>query len=327
MTRRRLLLALKAIVSMALLGWVVHTALARDGIDALGARLAELSPAWLLVAAAVQMAAVFLGIARWRELLEAHDVRLPFGFLVRSYLMGRFVGTFTPSTAGLDAYRAWDVARETGRRGAAAGVLVTEKLIGLLGLSLACVTLLPFGASRLFGDGALPVAVCIGAGSVAGLVIVRRPTLMARPLALLPTGLEQRAGRLLGALGARGLDAPVIGRAVLLSLCSHMLTSAVFVTTALALGLTTDPVAVLVVGNAIVVATLLPVSVGGVGVREGVAVALLGTVAVSATDATLVALLGYLVGQVPGIVGGLLSLTGSREPTGVPAGARAAQAP
>lgn len=102
-------------------------------------------------------------------------------------------------------------------------------------------------------------------------------------------------------------------RAIALSLASHLLTSAVFAAAAAALGLEVSLLAVLVVGNAIVVATLLPVSVGGVGVREGVAVALLGTIGVSALDATLVALLGYLVGQVPGIMGFVLTLrTGER---------------
>lgn len=327
MSRRRLLSTVKATVSVALLGWVVHAALSRDGVDALGARLAGLSAPWLLVAAAVQMAAIGAGIARWRELLGAHRVSLPLSFLVRSYLVGRFVGTFTPSTTGLDAYRAFEVARATGRRGAAAGVLVTEKLIGLLGLSLACLLLLPLGGERFFGDGAWIGAASIGFASVVGLVVVRRPALASRALAVLPTQLRERASRLLSSLGAHGLDAPVIARSVGLSLSSHLLTSTVFVTTALALGLRADPVAVLMVGNAIVVATLLPISVGGVGVREGVAVALLGTIGVSATDATLVALLGFLVGQVPGIVGGLMSLAGRREPvTGAPTAA-APQAP
>ena len=60
----------------------------------------------------------------------------------------------------------------------------------------------------------------------------------------------------------------------------------------------------LVVGNAIVIAVLLPLSIGGVGVREGVAVVLLATAGVSSTDAVLVALLGYLTGQVPALLGG-----------------------
>lgn len=57
-------------------------------------------------------------------------------------------------------------------------------------------------------------------------------------------------------------------------------------------------------------------SIGGVGVREGVAVALLvsaGDGSVTTTDAMLLALVGYLTGQAPALLGGIL-LAISRDP-------------
>src|SRR5690606_16523190 len=80
----------------------------------------------------------------------------------------------------------------------------------------------------------------------------------------------------------------------------------VFWATAGALAIDVDAATLLAVGNAIVLAVLLPVSVGGVGVREGVAVVLLATAGVASSDAMLVALLGYLTGQVPALAGGVL---------------------
>jgi glycosyltransferase 2 family protein len=61
------------------------------------------------------------------------------------------------------------------------------------------------------------------------------------------------------------------------------------------------------VGNAIVIATLLPVSIGGLGVREGMAMMLLGALGIAKGPALLVAVMGYLSGQTPAILGGLLS--------------------
>ncbi|MEQ9699442.1 MAG: hypothetical protein RLO54_16525, partial [Sandaracinaceae bacterium] len=56
------------------------------------------------------------------------------------------------------------------------------------------------------------------------------------------------------------------------------------------------------------------------GVREGVAVVLLATAGVSSTDAVLVALLGYLTGQVPALLGGgLMAISRGAASTGVPA--------
>src|SRR5690606_27559309 len=151
MRRSRVLWVLKAGVSLGLLAWVLHEMLAREGVSALGERLSSLSWPFLAVAVGVQLTAVFAGILRWRTLLSAQGPHLPATWLTRSYLVGRFVGTFTPSTAGLDAYRAWDVAQKTGRRALAASTIVLEKLVGLLGLSLATLTLLPLGGTRFFG--------------------------------------------------------------------------------------------------------------------------------------------------------------------------------
>ena len=295
--KKRALLLVKVAVSIGLLGWVVHAALARDGIDALGARLAGLSWPLLSVAIAVQLAAVFAGVARWRELLGSQGLPLPFPWLARAYLIGRFAGTFTPSTAGLDVYRAIAVARHTGETARAGATIAIEKVVGLLGLSIACVLLLPLGGTRFFGPSAIAIAMAIGVAS-------------ALVLALLRSGVLARV-RTLSRLHLSRVPGRVLARTIALSLASHLLTSAVFAVAAAALGLAVSPLAVLVVGNAIVVATLVPVSVGGVGVREGVAVALLGTVGVSALDATLVALLGYLVGQVPGIMGFALTFGGA----------------
>ena len=114
--------------------------------------------------------------------------------------------------------------------------------------------------------------------------------------------------RLLDAAGAPGLTLPVIAAAVALGATAHVAMSSVFALTALGLGLALDPMVAVVTGNVIVVATLLPISLAGVGVREGVAVVLLARSGVSTADATLVALLGYLTLQVPAIVGGLGSL-------------------
>ncbi len=88
----------------------------------------------------------------------------------------------------------------------------------------------------------------------------------------------------------------------------------VFAATGTALGVDASLAELAIVGNAIVLATLLPISVGGFGVREGTAVALLAVVGVPAGEAVFVALLGYLAAQPPALVGGVLQLTEAAPP-------------
>lgn len=312
-SRRRWLLAAKAVVSLALVGWLGSRMLERDGVDALLARLESVELGWLGVALALHFAAVLAGVTRWRLLLRAVRVELPLGWLARSYLIGRFIGAFTPSTTGLDGWRLYDAGRASGalaRSGAAIGV---EKLVGLIGMTLVCAALVPFGGVRLMGPSALYVAGALGVGAALGLFAIASPRLVARAVALTPRLVRGRMEKALEALEASRLSLGAVTRAVLLGVLAHLALSAVFAATAHALGVDVALSTLLVVGNAIVLAVLLPISVGGVGVREGVAVMLLAGAGVDGTDAVLIALLGYLTGQVPALLGGALMAIGAKS--------------
>lgn len=303
----------KVFVSAALLLWLGVRMVQRDGIEALADRLAGIDPAWLCVGIALHFAAVFAGVARWRLLLRAAGIECGPGRLLRSFLVGRFVGAFTPSTTGLDGWRLYDVGREHGAMGKSAAVIVVEKLVGLIGMALVCAALVPFGGVELLGPGALFAAIAMASVAALGLFLIRRPDWLVGCAGMLPRRVRALGKRVAEALGASRLRGPDLARAVSLGVVSHIALSSVSVATAFAIGVDASPATLLVVGNAITLAVLLPVSVGGVGVREGVAVVLLASAGVSSTDAVLVALLGYLTGQVPALLGGGLLLTGTRE--------------
>lgn len=321
--KRPLVELAKLAVTLGLSTWLGMRMLERDGVDALAARLGALDAGWLVAAVGLHGLAVLGGVLRWRLLLRASGVVLPTLWLARSFLVGRFVGAFTPSTAGLDGWRLWEAGQASGSMGRSAAAIVVEKLVGLIGMATVCAALVPFGGVALLGPGALAVALAMASAAALGLVLLRRPALLARLGRWAPKKVRGRVETVLEALGSMRLEGRRLGGALGLGVLSHLALSAVFWATAGALGLPTDVWTLLAVGNAIVLAVLLPVSLGGVGVREGVAVVLLGTAGIASTDAVLVALLGYLTGQVPALVGGAL-LAAQRLQRG-PAGAAAEQ--
>ena len=314
--KRRWLIWLKAAVSLALLGWLVARMVRRDGVETLTDRLVSLDVPWLMIAVALHFAAVLSGVARWRGLLDAAGLRHGFGRLLGSFLVGRFIGAFTPSTTGLDGWRLYDVGREDGQMATSAAVIGVEKLVGLIGMALVCALLIPFGGIELMGPSA-PVAAAAMAGAAAtGLWLIRRPAGLAWVVVRLPGAkLKGLGAKALDAVKRAELDARRTAAAVALGVLSHASLSAVFFATGRAVGVEADAMTLIVAGNAITLAVLLPVSIGGVGVREGVAVVLLASVGVSSTDAVLVALLGYLTGQVPALLGGALTILRPRVPS------------
>jgi hypothetical protein len=163
---------------------------------------------------------------------------------------------------------------------------------------------IPFGTS-LFGASAMWIAIAIGAGSIAGLAVMTRPS---RFLPFVPAKVRAK----IDAFRCAGLTPRVGVIATSLGVLGHACAASMFVATSLAVGIDAPLSVTMVVGASIVVATLAPISIGGIGVREGVAVALLGTIGVASGDAILVALLGYAATQVPAIAGGFVNAAPAR---------------
>jgi uncharacterized membrane protein YbhN (UPF0104 family) len=313
--RRWALLAVKATVTLGLLGWLLREMIVRDGVDVLLDRAARLAPNWVLAAIALHFASVTTGVLRWRVLLGARGIVQPLDVLFRSFLVGRFLGAFTPSTTGLDGYRLWDMGRRTGDYTTSGAVILVEKLVGLVGMATVCLVLLPFGLLERLGLVGVLVALGMAAAALAGLFVLSSPTRASSLARLTPGPIRGRATKIAEAL-AGGLSWRGLATALGLGILSHAFLSATFAASGLAVGIGLSPLTLLAVGNAIVISVLLPVSIGGVGVREGVAVALLvsaGDGTVTTTDAMLLALVGYLTGQAPALLGGLL-LAISRDP-------------
>ncbi len=311
--RRGWLLALKVLVTVGLLGWLVRQMVLRDGVDALLDRAAQISPIWVLAAIALHFGSASAGVLRWRTLLVARGIDQPWSVLFRSFFVGRFLGAFTPSTTGLDGYRLWDIGRRTNDYATSGAVILVEKLVGLVGMATVCLLLLPFGLLERLGMVGVLVAVGMASVALVGLFVLASPgpsgVGRASSLAKLAPGpLRGRAAKLAEAL-AGGTSMKTLAIALGLGIVSHACLSATFAASGLAVGIALSPLTLLAVGNAIVISVLLPVSIGGVGVREGVAVALLvsaGDGTVTTTDAMLLALVGYLTGQAPALVGGAL---------------------
>lgn len=311
-SRRGLLLALKVIVTVGLLAVLLRQMVLRDGVDTLLERASHLSPTWLAAAVVMHFGAVTAGVVRWRTLLRSRGIELPLSALYRSFLVGRFVGAFTPSTTGLDGYRLWDVGRRTGDFAQSGAVILVEKLVGLVGMATVCLLLLPFGLAERLGLFGVMVAVGMASVAALGLFVLASPVRAIALARLAPRAVRGRAEKIATAV-AGGLSARTLLSALAAGVLSHAFLSSTFAASGLAVGIALSPLTLLAVGNAIVISVLLPVSIGGVGVREGVAVALLvaagdatGAGSVTTTDAMLLALVGYLTGQAPALVGGLL---------------------
>ncbi len=286
---------LRVAVSAILLSWIAwHTDWSR-----VGAAFARLQvELWL---AAVGVLIVTQVVSAWRWRLMARRLRFDRGLrqLTSFYFIGMYFNLLLPTSVGGDVVRAWYLDGRSGRRLAAFASVFLDRLSGLMVLlAVAClaVALSPLalpawmawsvwstGAGFVLGLAALPwVARYLGPlrrqQVLELLATFRRPKLFAATTAL--SALVQAANVVLVMLVGRALhvDIPLSYYWVFVPMVSLL--------------------------------TLLPISVNGMGVREGGTALLLAPLGIGHDVALSLALLWFAVFAAASLVGGAVYLFG-----------------
>lgn len=277
---------LRALVTLALL------ALVASKVDwpQLGDQLRSGHQGWLAVAVALVLLALVVGALRWWKLLQAAGVHLPPGELARVYAIATFSGTFLPTSVGGDVARALLVTRDRTRLVRVGITVVADRagaVAGLLAVAWGGVVLHPRAAPHGAVAALAVLTAAIASGGVVLLLAARRP---AGPLRRLPARLRNplREVRELILLysGRPATLAWVIATSVVFQALVTIQLCAIAKGFGVELGFPEAAVTLTLVA----LATLIPVSIGGFGIRESSYVVLLGGVGISATDATAISL-------------------------------------
>jgi uncharacterized protein (TIRG00374 family) len=126
------LLALKLLVTAALLAWIID----RIEWSEFLATLAGASP-WIIGAVVVmRLNGIALSAFKWQRLMAVHGVWFGFGRLLRWYLVASFLNNFLPSSIGGDSYRIYKTWRNERGRGAAVLAVLLERVSGVAALGL-----------------------------------------------------------------------------------------------------------------------------------------------------------------------------------------------
>jgi len=298
----------RAFVTLLLLG-IVASSLDWGQIEQ---RLSDGQPLYFVVAVALIVLALVVGAYRWHALLEVADVHLSTSRLARIYAVSTFSNTFLPTSTGGDVTRALLVAR----RGpvlarTVVSVLVDRVggLIGMIGVAWIGLALepsaVPVGVQAILGWTTLVFAI---AGALVAAAAFRGSGLAAR---IVPDRFIELARDSRQVLLSYARDAPLLGKWALTSLVFQALVAAQLVALAAAIDLDL-PFATAAVALAIVtVVTLVPISIGGFGIREASYVVLLGSVSIGASDAALISVLSVATVLVASLPGAYLIVTGN----------------
>ena len=302
MRRRRLLDNLQIMASLVLLivAWQVA-----GGAELL-ALLPETQPLWLLGALAMTLPMQCLSAWRWRYTAKRLGVPLPFSRALAEYYVASFLNSTLPSGVAGDAARVWRHGRNqpgAGReryRGALHAVLL-ERAAGQFAIAIVLVAGLVLNSELL---ATLPSALWLLIPVV--LIVV----LLQCALVSLALGVWiRRPASILRQLADDLRRAWMPGRVFLLQLLLSMAVTVsyllIFYLAGRAAGHVLQPAVALLAIPVVLYAMILPVSVGGLGLRELTAAGLWPLLDMAAAQGVLTALLYggvVLAGSMPALV-------------------------
>jgi len=282
-----------------------------------------------LIAMAVKFVGVMSSAYAWHLLLVGQGIRFPFWQkIMTSFLIGRFIGTFMPSTIGLDGYTLYEAGRYSNKWPRVITAKVLEKFIGVTGLFLGMVLTLPFGYSVLQDvcaseavnkPDAAPIlagAILAVAGGISLVVIIGLvwPVLLMGSMRFfgrfMPGKIRGQVDKFADAAGAYRGQAKLLFLVLFNKFITHFTTAVVYFFTALAIGVATAAFWPIVFGSTIqIFATLLSPTIAGEGAREAFQTLLLSEQLGGPAQAVLSAALGFIAAEAATLWGGAFLLT------------------
>jgi len=264
----------------------------------------------LLLAFIVFLLSYILCLFRWQMLLRAIKIHLPLKRIIISFSGGIFFNLFLPSTIGGDLMRSIDLSTHTNRPKEVIATVFLDRLSGYIGLVSVALISLALG-SKLIHD-----------KSVALLVIIITSILITVLLVLFNTAIYRKINNLLHSPNAGKIreliknlhqeihvfrhNKRVIINNLLVSVIVQAIGPVTFFIISKSLGLNVNIIYFFIFFPIIGAVTLLPISIGGLGLRDAMTVFFFAEVGVSKDLAFAMSLINFGFILIAGGLGGLI---------------------
>lgn len=296
----RLFFVVKLGASAAILWYLLR----RVDLGAVASQSYKVAPLFLFACLLQFLISPILGAWRWQVVLHSFGHDVPFSRLLRYVWISTFFGQVLPASVGPDSVRVWLAWRDKVRIRWTVHSIGLERVAMVLSLLMLVLVLQRFSLA-IFDWGSfsyLPALMMLG--GCAGVILL-----------LVADHLTLRLPRwwIIRAIANLSADARLLflspGSVVPLfaiSLLSHLNFAVCAWWIAIALGMNVTLFDCIVLIPLVTLITLIPISIGGWGVREGALVVLLGGIGVPAASALALSILFGLMGIMASLPGAIM---------------------
>ncbi|MBX0331039.1 flippase-like domain-containing protein [Oscillochloris sp. ZM17-4] len=304
--KKMLITGLRLTLTAAMLAWIISEV----DLQSVGAVLAQASPAWLALGAAVNMISVVMAAWRWQRILAGLGVAKRLIQVLRLVLVGAFFNMFLPSSVGGDVMKMVLIAPDVSHREVAVSSVLMDRVIGLavtIGVGLVAVLLLPsvWGEPAVIATLAMAVVVFC-----AGMVTIFNRGLIDVAGRVAPRFIWGRVGpmilRVHESLMVIGRSPRVLLETAGISVLRQIAICLSVYCAGLAFGLGLPPLAYFATVPIAVAITALPVAINGLGLQDNALIFLLATVGLGAAEALSLSIFLHVLRNGLGLLGGLV---------------------
>ena len=311
LNKRVLFQILKVVISLGLILFLFS----RISPGRLMTVIEEIRPLHIVLAIFIFFLSGLLGSFQWHLLLRAGGITLPFTKTFRLYFVGLFFNNFLPANVGGDAFKIYDVSRIGNDPHQVFAITLLDRIIGITGLCLLAIAASIF----LHGRGNIPnlnLYILIFAGCIAPVIALalnrRLSGGVKRLFGMFPWwGVGNRFRVVFDHLGSFRRLRFLLVKLTLLAIAVQFMRVATHVAVGGALGiqLSFDTcLSFFVFIPLLGLLMVLPISINGLGVREGMGVILFTQIGLLEEQALLVEFITYVIMIVVSLIGGLFFL-------------------
>jgi glycosyltransferase 2 family protein len=307
-------------VKLLVSGGLIAYFLSRVHIERFVHTFATADYSYIGLALVVYLGCQVISALRWFTLARPLGIETPFIEMLRYYLIGMFFNLFAPGTVGGDVSRVYYLVQDEQADANGRSVTTVHAMISvLMDRAIGMVVLVWLGAAGLllFPDYAVPHTVrTVTLLFASGLLIAVLLTPLLRRF--LPEEGPQLVVKLRLALRSYRTQWRALTDAALLSVLVHLVQAWMHVLMGRALGLDVPFSFCIIVYPLVGTFSAIPISLNGLGLREGGYLYLLAVIGVGSEKGVAFGLLLFLIVALDSLIGGVLFLL-QRQPRPAPA--------
>lgn len=250
---------------------------------------------------------------KWNLLLATKGLSIPLRKILKIYYMSNFIGTFLPSSIGVEVVRAYSLSKHNGDLSESISSVLVDKVLATLALLILPLVGIVLYSNRLGAQAILPTLFVLMAGlAVLLLLVLNRQlvnSILGRLSAISPA-IFNRLQKLYEAFSGYMAYKRALLTVFALSFLIQVVRVMVVYVLTLALDQHISLVVIFTFVPLITVLTMLPFAVGGIGIREASYVYFFSQAGLPTTEAFALSIVVYVAGMISIMPGGIFYAMG-----------------